>query len=499
MSRNMPSAQMKELVKQVQRTLAGEDNQVQVAEIKHHDGQLLIPNGMSVDAAIELLERRRDYLEEEVVVTQAFPVFPYDGANALAICLEDMFGWAAAEGTPGFFGKTPPRMITIEVGPGLTRKIPWGRFSLPGVEGFLQTSVERKHGRIVFVCHSVVKRNSEATVQALYDRIGAYLNENSIYAGQAIKIRFRDDDGNMLEMPEPTFLPVEHISRDMLVYSKDVQDAIETNLFTPIERLADCKANDIPVKRGVLLGGPYGTGKTMAATVASRLAVDNGVTYLYVPHCDELADAIEFAKQYERSACVIFCEDIDRAITGERTVKMDDILNILDGIDTKGAQIITVLTTNHLEDINPAMLRPGRLDAVIDVTAPDAEAVERLVRLYGKGSVAEETDLTEVGQILQGTIPAVIAEVVKRAKLAQLRLQERGTVVEAISAEALVISAKSMQSQVDLLAKLSNQQKPEPTFAETLGTALAPTVERILNDKLATSVKQIGEIHQAAC
>ena len=484
-------AMIKDLAKAVQRSLASEDAAVNVVEIKHHEGQLLIPHGMSVRSAIELLERREEYLEEVVVVSQTFNVFPFDGANALAICLEEMFGWAAAEATPGFFGSTPPRMITIEVGPGLTRKIPWGRFSLPGVDGFLQTGVSRKHGRIVFTCHSEVKRNSEGTVQALYDRIGKYLNENSIYAGQAIKIRFRDDAGDLLEMPEPSFLPVEHISRDMLVYSKDVQDAIETNLFTPIERLADCKANDIPVKRGVLLGGPYGTGKTMAATVASRLAVDNGVTYLYVPHCDELADAIEFAKQYERSACVIFCEDIDRAITGERSVKMDDILNILDGIDTKGAQIITVLTTNHLEDINPAMLRPGRLDAIIDVTAPDAEAVQRLVRLYGKGAVSESEDLTEVGQIMQGFIPAVIAEVVKRAKLAQLRLQDKGTKVETISAQALVISAKSMQSQVELLNKLSSQVKPEPTFAEVLGEALTPTVAKLLGD----SVQQVKQMH----
>ena len=39
---------------------------------------------------------------------------------------------------------------------------------------------------------------------------------------------------------------------------------------------------------------------------------------------------------------------------------MDDVLNIIDGIDSKKANIITVLTTNDLEGINPAMLRPGR-------------------------------------------------------------------------------------------------------------------------------------------
>ena len=137
------------------------------------------------------------------------------------------------------------------------------------------------------------------------------LRTESIYMGQAIKIRFRDNDGDLLEMPEPEFMNLQGISRDSLVYSDDVNQLIETNLFTPIERVEDCIANHMPVKRGVLLGGPYGTGKTMAATVAASIAVKTGVTYVYVPRSDELSDAIQFAKQYSDKACVIFCEDID--------------------------------------------------------------------------------------------------------------------------------------------------------------------------------------------
>lgn len=487
MSRNAPA---------LSRNLSDEDKRVQVAEVVHHEGQLAIPNGMSVRQAIKLLERRESYLEEDVQVSRTFNVFPWDGANALNIALKDKFGWAAAEATPGFFGPTPPKMITIEVGFGITRTIPWGRFSLPGITGFLQTGANRKDGRVIFECHAIVKRQDEATIEDLYDRIGAYLNDNSIYAGQAVKIRFRDDDGDLLDMPEPKFMDTSFISRDMLVYSKDVTEAIETNLFAPIERIKDCVANGIPVKRGVLLGGPYGTGKTMAATVASRLAVDNGVTYLYIPHADELSDAIEFAKQYERNACVIFCEDIDRAINGERSVAMDDILNILDGIDTKNAQIITVLTTNHLENINPAMLRPGRLDAIINVNAPDAEAVQRLIRLYGKGTIADETDLTAAGEILDGAIPAVIAEVVKRAKLAQLRRQAPGTKVENITAEAVVDAAKSMQSQIDLLNEQSKKKHVEPTFKDVMGSALLSALGTDAAEVLARSGKQVAELHE---
>jgi transitional endoplasmic reticulum ATPase len=485
--------------KGTQRTLASEDETVHVAEVKHHKGQLLIPEGMSVDSAIELLARRRDYLEEVVAVRRTFNVFPWDGANALAIALQDQFGWAAAEGTPGFFGKRPPEMITIEVGPGITRKIPWGRFSLPGVDGYVQTTADRKDGRIVFAVYAEVKRTSEKTIEDLYDRIGAYLNENSIYAGQAIKIRFRDDNGELLPMPEPKFLETAGISRDMLIYSNEVTEQIETSLFAPIERIQDCLANDIPVKRGVLLGGPYGTGKTMAATVASALAVQNGVTYLYVPHADELGDAIAFAKQYEATACVIFCEDIDRAITGERSVEMDDILNILDGIDTKGNRIITVLTTNHLLDINPALLRPGRLDAIINVTAPDAEAVQRLIRLYGNGAVRPETDLSAVGELLDGAIPAVIAEVVKRAKLAQLRLQAKGTKVESISAEALIVSAKSIKPQIDLLEQQSKVKVVEPTFKDVIGDAVKHALGGNVQEVLENLDVRVKKVHDQVC
>ena len=450
---------------------------VHVAEIVYHGEQITIPNGMTVDQAIKLMQRQRDYLEEEIEINRTYNAFPWDGANALAVALQTKFGWAAAEGTPGFFGKRPPKMINIEIGFGKTREIPWGRFSLPGIDGFIQTGVNQKDGRICFAIAGVIKRKDEWMVKQLLEEIAEYLKVNSIYAGKAIKIRFRDDEGDLLEMPEPKFLDTDHIHRDMLVYSEHVEQAIETNLFTPIVRMNDCIANDIPVKRGVLLGGPYGTGKTMAATVASKLAVDAGITYLYVPHADELADAIEFAKQYDRTACVIFCEDIDRAVTGERSVEMDEILNILDGIDTKNSKIITVLTTNHLENINPAMLRPGRLDAIINVDAPDAEAVERLIRLYGKDTIDANTDLSKAGELLAGTIPAVVAEVVKRAKLAQLQLQEVGTKVTNISGEAVYQAALTMQDQRDLLERQSNQKKAEPTFNEVIGRAVLSVMD----------------------
>lgn len=474
------------------KTLQQDEKEVHVAEVVRHGEKIILPEQMKLGDAIDLLKRRQKYDEEEVVVRRTYNVFPWDGAHALMNALTERYGWAAAEATPGFFGSNPPQMLDVQVGYGRTKKVPWGRFSLPQVEGFVQTSVAKKDGRISFELVAKVLRADERTIELLFDTVEEKLRTESIYMGQAIKIRFRDNDGDLLEMPEPEFMNLQGISRDSLVYSDDVNQLIETNLFTPIERVEDCIANHMPVKRGVLLGGPYGTGKTMAATVAASIAVKTGVTYVYVPRSDELSDAIQFAKQYSDKACVIFCEDIDRAVSGERSVKMDDILNILDGIDTKSSRIITVLTTNHLENINPAMLRPGRLDAIIDVTPPDAKAVEKLVRLYGRDTIDTSEDLTLVGEALAGTIPAVIAEVVKRAKLHQLQYQEPGTVIEQISGKALLDSALTIQAQRKLLEEQSKPKVKEPTFNEVIASAVAPAIEAAVSKVTG----QVAEMHE---
>lgn len=207
------------------------------------------------------------------------------------------------------------------------------------------------------------------------------------------------------------------------------------------------------MKRGVLLAGVYGTGKTLTAKVASKFCAEAGITFLYIHKANELPHAIRFAKLYCDPAVVIFCEDIDSVTSGKRNVELNDILNTVDGVDTKGMNLITLLTTNHLETITRAMLRPGRLDAVITIPPPDKVAVQKLLRIYGKGVIPPNADLTAVGEELDGSIPAIIAEVVKRAKLSQLALQEPGTRITEISPAALLDAARTIRMQRTLLSE----------------------------------------------
>lgn len=453
-----------------------------VAEVVHSGEKLILPEGVSLSQAMNLLERRMAYEEEEIDLSDTFDVFPWDGAHALDIVLTKTYGWSPATAIPSMWGDIPPKMINIEVAPDVFKTVPWGQFTLPNIRGTVNTSYSSKDGRLVFSLEATVKRASKEKVAKLFADVREYLKTGSIYRGQAIRMRFNDDNGKKLKMPTPKFMRTSDINEAELIYSRDVTNAVETNLFTPIRRVRELKANGIQVKRGVLLGGVYGTGKTMAAKVASKYAVEAGVTFLYVQRADELADAINFARQYQDPACVVFCEDIDRVMDGERDVEMDDILNVIDGIDTKSANIIVVLTTNNLQGIHPAMLRPGRLDAVIDIKAPDSDAIQRLLRAYGGDAISFDEDLTRVGHILAGNVPAVVAEVVKRAKLSQLRLNPPGEVVTRITAEALEDAAETMHGQLELLFLQSLDKDAKPELVTVLGDLVHEAVERALGE-----------------
>jgi transitional endoplasmic reticulum ATPase len=430
------------------------------------DDAIQIPEGMNLSTAVEVLQRRMRYESEETVMAETFDVHPYDGAHALFEVLKNRFGWAemqVREPKSFFDRRQPPTMLNVQTGYKQVTSIPWGTYRLPGgrMDGQLETGMVKKQGRLVFSVQATIFRRDEPFVARIFADVRRYLDEGgSIYQGKAVSLRFRDEAGDLLPLPEPEFMDT-NVDESMLAFPEDTWEAINTSLFTPLRRLDDLRANHIPIKRGVLLGGPYGTGKTLTAKVASKLATQNGITFIYAREADELATVIQFAKLYANPAVVVFCEDIDSVMTGKREKAVNTILNIIDGVDTKGLNLITLLTTNHTDQITQALLRPGRLDAVITVPPPDAKTVERLLRIYGGDLIPENSSLEKVSRELDGAIPAVIAEVVRRAKLHQIARQNPGEPLKQLSPEALLASAVTIRAQRELLKKREVSEKVE--------------------------------------
>ncbi len=447
-------------------------------QIEHAGSQIILPESptpMSLGTAIETLTRKKAEEEQTISVAEQIDAFPKDGAVAFQKAMQQMFGWASAVPTPGFFGSRPPQTLDVEVGVNERISVVWGRFELPGIEGYLECAVSRTEAGPRFRLQGEIKRKDFATIRQLAETTREIVARESIYRVKAISLSV-DDKGDVDWDDGISFVDVSGVDADDLVLTEANRRQIEASLWTPIERSEVCRRHGIPLKRGILLEGRYGTGKTMTSNITAQKALANGWTFLTIDRVAGLDDALDFAAKYQ--PCVIFAEDIDRIVSGsERTIDIDDVLNTVDGIGSKGTEIMVVLTTNHIETINRAMLRPGRLDAVISVEPPDAEAARRLLRRYGRTVISQDDPLQAAGEALAGQIPAVIRECVERAKLyaiSRAQGEPRG-----ITDEDIAAAATDMQPHIALLQQ-SVEEKRDPSLRDLIDAAIGDRLETLL-------------------
>jgi transitional endoplasmic reticulum ATPase len=278
---------------------------------------------------------------------------------------------------------------------------------------------------------------------------------DSIHRGKAFSIRFLDDDGDRLQIPTPKFFA---LNAEEPLFRRDLEQAIERNVFVPLRHTSDLKDMGENLKRGVLFAGNYGTGKTLLASYVAREAIANGWTFIYVKNSAELPYALRYAQRYQ--PVVVFAEDVDRVAGLERTESVNNLLNQLDGVDSKSAQIMTILTSNHMEKVNAAMRRPGRIDLIMQVLPPDAETVERMVRHFSRHGLESNADLTGIGKVLEGLAPAYVKEAVGRARLEALR--RTGDKDSLISGEDLEAVAKEVRAEKDMFSEKKDENPHGP-------------------------------------
>ena len=428
--------------------------------------QIKLPENMTYDEGITWLQRKKEEEEKQVAIRHQIPCSPLDGLVAFHKALASIYGWTNLAPTPGWFGGSPPTMIGVPVGHGKTVQVAWGRVNIPNVWGFLQTEFDwgKTPG---FLLTGQTKQKHLPEILKIREKMEEIVRKDSIYQGNAVKISFqwkRDEDDFDPFQHAPQFMDLANINENDLILSKSVQKCLNIGLFLPIKHAAFMRKCQAPLKRGVLMHGKYGVGKSLAAAVTAKLANKHGWTFLYLNSTEDLEMGLQFARQY--SPCVLFCEDIDKCLDGERDVDMDALLNLLDGIDNKTQECLVVFTTNHIERINPAAIRMGRLDTVVEITEPDSEAAVRLVKLYGRGLLSPAENYDQIGDVLAGRIPAFIRETVERAKIAAIgRLAEEGRLNDSTTLENEVLgrdildAAKEMEPHVAMLSRNTNPKK----------------------------------------
>lgn len=449
------------------------------------------PREMTEPEAVEILQRIINEQKQLVSIHEEVDCFPLEGAWGLRQVLQETFGYVltASPGINPMTGEKIPAatMVSLETGVDQVEQVMWGRFNIPGVTGELKTGFSYKDNRPIFAITGKTTVKDQKTVKMIADKVRKYLAVNSLYRGKAIKIQTiqseHNEDRYMVDFQNPPrFIDTNKVNEEELVYSADVASLIQTNVWTPIEKTEMCRAARIPLKRSVLLEGPFGTGKTLAAYVTAKKAQANGWTFIYMDRAQALRDVLIFARKY--APVVIFCEDIEQVVSSGRSTSVNDVLNNIDGIDSKGHEVLCIFTTNNVEKIEPAMLRAGRLDAVITVLPPDAKAAEKLVRVYSRDLVAPDEDLSVACKELDGQIPAFIREVVERAKLFAIGHLNRGDKLR-LRSEDIRLAAVGMKRHFALV----NRAKPKPL---TAGDKMAIALTEIMGHNSDNDSFQAG-------
>ena len=422
------------------------------SEIEYADTtKVVLPKGSRIIDVISTLKwalKQQEAGEKEVAISREFHCFPLDGAFALHQALSEMFGWVDLVPTPGFFGPTPPVMVEIDAGAGRTVVVPWGRVQVPVWKGgYVEAALKINPSR--FWLRGGIQKQFMEDIQELTKRIQWFLDHASLYRNKAIHVSFA------WKREELNFDPVEHSPKFLqltaaehdLIFDLRTWRLLRVGLFTPISHIQLCRKLGVPIRRGILLAGSFGTGKTLTALVTATKALAAGWAFIYASDARDFCEAVELGRQY--TPAVVFVEDIDRITAGERDQTMDRVLNVIDGLDSKHAEVLVVVTTNDIEAIHPAMLRPGRIDTVIELGMPDAESVSQLLERYGQGQLKDVDVSPVIGQLV-GKSPAMIREIVERSRLvAVLRIAEGGPGV--VTVDDLLTSAEMVERHTALV------------------------------------------------
>lgn len=455
--------------------------EVHLSNIVRHDGPgIQIPEDMELDDAINILQRKRDEENETRSISSTIPAFPYDGAHALAIAMEEMFGYVVSARC-GLCNRNHNENMKLAVdAKGTTVDVPWGAFHVPGIDGTVSTGYARDGKRFIFRIQAEVKGKHVAKVNELIERTKEVVRTRSIYKGKAISVKFTDDEGQTLSIPDIKFVDVSEATEP--IFSLALEDKLRHDVLSYVTHSERVRPlNGGTLKRGVLLAGPYGTGKTLTAAWIARKATENGFTFIYVEKPSEYYLAHLLARAYQPA--ILFAEDVESIAGHGRTTEVNQLLNVLDGADSKRFDIITVFTTNHGPDISKAMFRPGRIDIVMVVDAPDAEAAVRLAAHYAGGLIVEGEDFSQAGERLANKIPATIKEAVARARIRAVTRD--GDPNARINNNDLVFAAESIENERHAFD--APTEGATEAFGKRVATVVFEESSRLMNETTGAS------------
>jgi proteasome regulatory subunit len=230
------------------------------------------------------------------------------------------------------------------------------------------------------------------------------------------------------EKPDVTFEDIGGLKEQI----QEVKEVVELPLKKP--ELFEKVGIDPP--KGILLYGPPGTGKTLLAKAVAHetnaafiKVVGSELVKKFIGEGAKLVrDVFKLAK--EKAPCIVFIDEID-AVASKRTESLTggdrevqrtlmQLLAEMDGFDARG-DVKVIAATNRLDILDPAILRPGRFDRIIDIPAPDEKGRLEILKIHTERMNLKDMDLSDVAKLTEGCVGADLKAICTEAGMFAIR------------------------------------------------------------------------------
>ncbi len=253
--------------------------------------------------------------------------------------------------------------------------------------------------------------------------------ERNVFRGQVIGFQVSESDYGPSE-GGVRFLPRPHLEPDQVVLPEGSLGRLERHIAGTARHRDRLLADGQHLKRGLLLFGPPGTGKTH--TVRYLVGEASGVTCVLMSGraLGLIDDAVSMARALQPSVVVL--EDVD-LIAEQRELHLGpqpllfNLLDAMDGLDGD-SDVAFVLTTNRVDLLEEALSqRPGRVDLAVEVPRPDQAGRRKLLQLYAGRLPLSPAALDDAAARSEGVTASFFKELARRVVLLSA---ENGTPVD---------------------------------------------------------------------
>ncbi len=220
------------------------------------------------------------------------------------------------------------------------------------------------------------------------------------------------------------------VEREQVILPAATLQLLERNIMQFVEQREPLRKLGMALKKGILLYGKPGTGKTHTIQYLASQLPGHTTLLITAAQVGLLAEYFLLARFLQPAMLVI--EDVDLIGRDRNSMNnvctestLNQLLNEMDGLNEDAAMLF-VLTTNRPEQLEAALSsRPGRIDQAIEFPLPDSDGRRKLITLYSHNLPMDEVILEDLVSRTDQATPAFIKELMRRS--AQYYLQADGT------------------------------------------------------------------------